>query len=302
MKRREFIEGLGGVLGTLALGGCGAAVAGRHALPGNEKFKLGLAGYSLNHLKAKEALEFCEQHGFRYLCIKSFHLPFESTPREIAEFLRQCADHGVTPYGTGPIEIRDLEEAKRMFDYTAAIGVKTMVGVPWLPDAQGRTDWKHLCSNEPLCEQIATLAEAYKINFAIHNHGTKIETGVPTLWPTPDAIMKTLYPLGQRMGLCIDVAYTHADGFDVPSVIRKYRGRIFDAHVRCVSDPFNGSSACRPKERSFDYEPVFAAFREIGYEGFFGLEWANDDPSKLSWADWESGLDESRAYFERQIH
>ena len=93
MTRREFIGGVG----AAALAGC------RCPFCGGSKIRLAMAGYTLNSFKTDEALRFCEDHGFRYLCVKNFHLPFESTAAEIAAFRRKCADHGVTPYGVGPI-------------------------------------------------------------------------------------------------------------------------------------------------------------------------------------------------------
>ncbi len=296
MNRREFLFTGLGAAGALALSGCCSGTCGC----GKAKFRLGMAGWTLHHLKVDEALEFCEKHGFRYLCVKNFHLPYDAKPAQVAEFLRKCADHGVTPYAAGPIEFGTADDAKRGFDFVAALGLKTMVGVPWQPDAQGRTDWSHLCSNVPLCETVAGLANEYGINFAIHNHGSKAESGVPTLWPTPDAIMRTLGPLGPRMGLCLDIAYTHADGFDVPAVIRRYGNRVFDCHVRCISDAGNGGSGVDPAHRVFDYDGVFSALKDIGYAGWTGLELAHDDP-KQPMETWERWIDESRAYFENLI-
>ena len=111
MNRREFLAGAG----AMALAGCRNPV-GEALRP---KIRLAMAGYTLNSFKTDEALKFCEKHGFRYLCVKNFHLPFESTASEIAEFRRKCADHGVTPYGVGPISMYTADEAKKYFDYAA---------------------------------------------------------------------------------------------------------------------------------------------------------------------------------------
>ena len=87
MTRRDFLW----TAGAAALTGC------RCPFGGDSKIRLAMAGYTLNSFKADEALKFCEDHGFRYLCVKNFHLPFESTSAQIAEFRRKCDDHGVTP-------------------------------------------------------------------------------------------------------------------------------------------------------------------------------------------------------------
>ena len=85
---------MAGAASCAALGGCAAL------LPrgGRTKFKLAMAGYTLNKFKTDDALAFCEAHGFAHLCVKNFHLPFDATPADIAEFRRKCRDHGVEPY------------------------------------------------------------------------------------------------------------------------------------------------------------------------------------------------------------
>lgn len=112
MTRREFIGGVG----AAALAGC------RCPFCGGSKIKLAMAGYTLNSFKADAALKFCEDHGFRYLCVKNHHLPFDATSAQIVEFRSKCADHGITPYGVGPIYMYTSDEAKKYFDYAAAPG------------------------------------------------------------------------------------------------------------------------------------------------------------------------------------
>lgn len=284
MNRREFIYGVSGLTATAALGGCRAIGLG------GPKIKLAMAGYTLHSFKTDEALAFCEKHGFRYLCVKSFHLPFESTAAQIAEFKRKCADHGVTPYGVGPIEMVKPEEARRFFDYAAALGVKTLVGVPGEVGPDGKTR-----SCRKMCEAVSALAGEYDIRFAIHNHGRNPKTGNPRLYPAVPETFEMIKDLDRRVGFCVDWAYTYADGLDCADVAHRYRDRIFDGHVRCISDKGNGSSGVNPSRRVFDYDAIFAALKEIGYDGCLGLELANAFPDNVPW------IDESRAYFEALI-
>ena len=278
MTRREFAVGSGALL----FGGCRAWMGGA------SRIKLAMAGYTLNTFKTDEALGFCEDHGFRYLCVKDFLLPYESTASEIAEFRRKCADHGVTPYGVGPIPMYTADEAKRYFDYAAALGVDLIVGVP------GRkfgSKWRDVHSDRALCEVCSKLADEYRMRFAIHNHGRNPKTGNPNLYPAVPETYEFIGDLSPRMGFCVDWAYTFADGLDCLEVARTYRDRIFDGHVRCLSDLRNGSSGVNPAGRVFDYDGIFAALREIGYDGCLGLELANAFPKNPGW------IDESREYF-----
>ena len=281
MTRREFVWAGGAAL----LAGCACPLRGG----GGSKIKLAMAGYTLNAFKTDEALKFCEDHGFRYLCVKDFHLPFGSTSAQVAEFRRKCADHGVTPYGAGPISMYTADDAKRSFDYAAALGVDLIVGVPGVKTGP---NWTDCHSDRKMCEICSGLADEYGIRFAIHNHGRNPKTGNPNLYPAVPETYELIRDLSPRMGFCVDWAYTFADGLDCPRIARTYRDRIFDGHVRCLSDLGNGSSGINPAGRVFDYDAIFKALREIGYSGCLGLELANAFPKNPEW------IDESRSYFE----
>ena len=280
MNRREFILGAGAV----ALGGCACPCGGSRSA----KFKLAMAGYTLNSFKTEAALEFCEKHGFKHLCVKNFHLPFNATTAEIATFRRMCADHGVVPYGVGPISMHTADDAKKYFDYAAALGVDLIVGVPGVKTGKG---WKDCRSDRALCEVCSKLSDEYKMKFAIHNHGRNPKTGNPNLYPAVPETYALIKDLSPRMGFCVDWAYTFADGLDCAEVAHTYASRIFDGHVRCLSDLGNGSSGVNPAGRVFDYDGIFAALKETGYAGCLGLELANAFPKNPEW------IDESRDYF-----
>ena len=284
MTRRDFLW----AAGAAAVAGCRCPLCGC----GGPKAKLAMAGYTLNKFKTDEALAFCEQHGFRYLCVKNFHLPFDSTPAQIAEFRRKCADRGVTPYGIGPIYMYAADGVRKYFDYAAALGVDLIVGVPGVKTGPG---WADSRGDRKMCEVCSALADEYGIRYAIHNHGRNPQTGNPNLYPAVPETYEFIKDLSPRMGLCVDWAYTFADGLDCREVARTYRERIFDGHVRCLSDLKNGSSGVNPAGRVFDYDGIFAALREIGYDGCLGLELANAFPKNPEW------IDESRDYFEGLI-
>jgi len=274
MDRREFIKC--GLAGALFAGGTGCqCLCGR-----GSRFNLAMAGYTLYDFDVDAALAILERHGVHYLCVKDKHLPFASTSAQIAEFRRKCADHGVTPYGVGPISMYTPDEARRYFDYAAALGVGIIVGVP---GKKLGPKWTDVHSDRPMCETCSRLADEYKMRFAIHNHGRNPKTGNPNLYPAVPETYGMIKDLSPRMGLCVDWAYTYADGLDCVTVAHTYRDRIFDGHVRCISDKTNGSSGVNPSNRVFDYDGVFAALNDIGYDGCLGLELKNAYPDNPQW-------------------
>ena len=287
MNRREFIKtgALGAAVATMA--GCAAPACGARTCRGAKvRYHVAMAGYAYNKVKLDQTLDDLEKYDVHYLCVKNFHLPFNATAAQIAEFKRKCADHGVTPYGTGPISIDNADDMKRRFDYTAAIGASILVGVPGEKGADGKMQ-----SSRKMCEIASTLSHEYGIRFAIHNHGANPKTGNPRLYPTVPATYELIKDLDPNMGFCMDVAYTFADGFDPAEIVRKYGARIFDGHLRNISDPGNGSSGITAHRGVIDYLPFFRALAEIGYDGCFGLELANSFPNNPQW------IPESLGYF-----
>lgn len=269
--RRSFLGTAMGALALAAAGGC--ATAGSSAAGGTRRApRVGFAGYTFNKFKPEEVVDRVKRSGALGLCIKDSFVGPKATAAELADRKRMLADAGIVAYGAGPAYIGDADEMKRRFDYAAALGVPTLVGVPFKPGADGSVKWGHQRSSRELCELASRLADEYRIDFAIHNHGSDPKTGVPTLYPTPESTYAMIRDLGPRMGLCMDIAYTFADGFDPAAEIRKYADRLFDVHLRNISDPKNGSSGTAGSRGVIDYLPVMRALADIGYSRWCGIE------------------------------
>ena len=246
-------------------------------------FRLGMAGYTYNKFTLDQTLEALEKLDLHDLCVKDFHLPLTATQAEITAFRKKCADHGVTPYGVGPIYMSTEDEAKRAFDYAAALGVSVVVGVPWKPAVDGGTAWKKRRQSPELCAKAAELCARYDLKFAIHNHGRNPATGVPELFGAPADVWDVVKDMDGRMGLCMDIAYTFADGFDPAAEIRKYAARLFDCHFRNISDPKNGSAGTDSARGAINYLDVVKALADAGYTGACGIELANAFPKNPEW-------------------
>ena len=251
----------------------------RRSLP----FRLGMAGYTYHKFTLDETLAALKRFDVHDLCVKDFHLPLTSTAEQIAAFKKKCADHGVAPYGVGPIYMQTEDEAKRAFDYAAALGVPVVVGVPWKPAADGGTGWKQRRQSPELCAKVSDLCAKYDIKFAIHNHGRNPATGVPELFGAPVDTWNVVKDMDRRMGLCMDIAYTFADDFDPAAEIHKYASRLFDCHFRNISDSTNGSSGTDSANGKINYYHVVKALADVGYEGACGIELANAFPKNPEW-------------------
>ena len=294
MDRRSFLG-----LGALAMlaDGCQSASAGKTCCAAKKckqvPFKLGIAGYTYNKYSIDETLAFLERLDVHYLCIKNFHLPFDSTPAQIAEFKKKCADHGVTGYGVGPIYMASNEEAKKAFDYAAAIGVKTVVAVP-TEEKEIEVDGKKKkvrFHSRARCEYLEGLCKEYDMRLAIHNHGPDI----PYCFPTGESAFNMVKDLDPRMGLCLDVGHDFRAGQNPAESIRKYGSRIYDMHIKNVKfDPKKNIAVPMPRG-DMDMWEVVKALVEVGYSGCCSLEYERDFKDNLA------GVAESIGYFKGLI-
>ena len=272
--------GAAAVAAASALTGCGTTGGGKccascgkgaaEAGEGNCPFRLGMAGYTLGGFDLDGALKELERVGVRWFCAKDCHYPLKASPAELKELVRKSADHGVRLYAAGPISVFTSDEAKRAFDYCATLGVPTFAGVPGEKGSDGKAR-----SSRRMCETVAALADEYGINFGIHNHGANPKTGNPQLYPTAVATWEYIKDLSPRLGFCLDIAYTEADGYDSAEILRRFSGRVFDVHLRNTAIAGNGSSGAPADAGSIDYLRVIRALKEIGYTGACGLELRN---------------------------
>ena len=295
MNRRSFLGA-----GSLALlaAGCQTTPDAKCASTscckkGKVPFKLGVAGFTYNKFSIDETLVFLEKLDVHYLCIKDFHLPFDSTPAQIAEFKKKCADHGVTGYGVGPIYMASNEEAKKAFDYAAAIGVKTVVAVP-TEEKEMEVDGKKKkvrFHSRARCEYLEGLCKQYDMRIAIHNHGPDI----PYCFPTGESAFNMVKDLDPRMGLCLDVGHDFRAGQNPAESIRKYGSRIYDMHIKNVKFDSKKNIAVPMPRGDMDMWEIVKALVEVNYTGCCSLEYERDFKDNLA------GVAESLGYFKGLI-
>lgn len=280
MNRRDFI-GMG--LGAAAVGvveGCRSAkVEGARCacFGGRPKFRLGMAGYTYKEFKTEEMLRDLERLGIRNLCVKSFHLPLTATGAEIAAFRRQCADHGVTPSGIGPINMKTSEAVKQAFDHAAALGVGTIVAVPYHDGPMKK--WGDFEADRAICELCSAKADEYRINVAIHNHGYE----TLKCFPTGRSVCAYVKDLSPRMGMCLDIGHDLRMGDDPAETIRICADRLFDLHLKDIDlGPDGKQGVARILGRgSIDLPAIVRALSDVGYEGCCSIEYETNFKDNL---------------------
>lgn len=224
------------------------------------KFHLGMAGYTFVNFKIDETLALMKRLDVHYLCIKDFHLPLNSNEEQIAEFHGKLAAAGVTGYGVGPIYMKNEAEVDRAFAYAQRVGVKLLVGVPGFVE-----DGK---PNYDLLDYVEQKVKEYDIRLAIHLHGPDMP-----MYPDATSIWNEVKDRDPRMGMCFDIGHNLRYGSDSLRDLKRYKSRIFDIHLKDVTAPTKAGHAIELGRGIIDMPRFVEILRQIGYAGSVSLEY-----------------------------
>jgi inosose dehydratase len=217
----------------------------------SESFKIGMAGYTFVKFDIDKALETMKRTNVHYLCIKDFQLPVNSTDAEIAAFHTKLKKYKVTAYAVGPLYMKSEADVDKFFEYAKRVGVKTIVGVP----------------NFELLPYVDKKVKEYGFNFAIHLHGPDIDK-----YQDADEVWERTKDLDPRIGMCLDIGHDTRNGKDPVADMIKYHTRVFDVHIKDVTDASKKGHSVEVGRGIIDFPAFVRALREVGYTGVCSLE------------------------------
>ncbi len=218
---------------------------------GSDDFKIGVAGYTYRSFDIDQTLAFLQSMEVRYLSIKDFWLPLDSTAEEMDAFKKKCSEYGVDPYILGPIYMKSEAQVDHAFAYAERYGADMFIGVP---------DYELI---DYVIEKVAETG----IKVAIHTHGPD---GAP--FPNIRKVVELVKDPSLGVGCCMDLGHSVRMGEDIVKDIRKYKDWIYDIHIK-------DESAASPKGQTWemgrgviDFKPVVKALKKIDYKGVISLE------------------------------
>ncbi|KAA6326699.1 Inosose dehydratase [termite gut metagenome] len=218
-------------------------------------FKLGMAGYTFVNFNLDKTLEVMDRLDVRYLCIKDFHLPLNSTDEQIQAFHAKLATKNITGYGVGPIYMKSEAEIDHAFEYAKRVGVKTIVGVP----------------NYELLPYVDKKVKEYDFKFAIHLHGPDIKT-----YPDATDVWENTQNLDPRIGMCLDIGHDLRNGCDPVADMAKYHTRVFDIHIKDVTEASKAGYGIEIGRGKIDFPGFIKMLRKVKYAGVCSLEYEKD--------------------------
>jgi sugar phosphate isomerase/epimerase len=239
-------------------------------VPESLKFQIGFAGYSFVKFDLDQTLQMMNRLQIKYLSVKDFHLPLNSSADQIASIRKKFADKGVTPYTVGVIYMKTKQEVDRAFDYAKSFGVDMIVGVP----------------DEALLPYVEEKVKSTNIKMAIHNHGPEDK-----LYPTPKSIYDRIQKMDKRMGLCIDIGHSFRAGVLPEQAILQYADRLFDLHIKDEEAMKADAKTLEIGRGAINFSALIDVLRNINYKGICSVEYEKDMDAPLV------GMAESVGYF-----
>ena len=218
---------------------------------GSEDFKIGVAGYTYRSFKLDETLAFLKSMDVKYLSVKDWWLPLNSTEEQMEAFKAKCKEYGVNPYILGPIYMRSEADVDRAFDYAKRYGAEMFIGVP----------------NYELADYVIKKVKDTGIKLAIHTHGPD---GAP--FPNIYKVVEIFKDPSLGIGCCMDLGHSVRMGEDIVKDIKKYKEWIYDIHIKDETAPEKKGQTWEMGRGVIDFRPIVKVLRQIKYQGVVSLE------------------------------
>lgn len=271
-SRRGFMKMAATSAAGTALGlSASARQASARIAPRAEALRLGVASYSLREFPRAEAIEMIKALRTPFVNIKSFHLPYDLSPAELAAGRAEFEAAGLVIVGGGTITFEEDsdEGVKKYFDYARGAGMPLIVAT----------------AAPAVLPRIERFARDYDIRVAIHNHGPEDHH-----YPSPYDVLGHIEGMDPRMGLCVDVGHTVRAGTDVVQALRDGGPRVLDLHMKDLADLTDRDSQVIVGQGKIPIPDIFRQLRDMSFPYSVNLEYEIDAENPLP------GMKESFAY------
>jgi sugar phosphate isomerase/epimerase len=240
--------------------------------------ELGLQSWTCREMTFEETVRFAVKHEIKNVQFFRKHIDPSSSKEKLLEQKAFLAEHGVKAYSIGVSRTSmDPEENRKLFETAKMFGMEVIVIEP-----RDQAQWDVL---EPLVQE-------YDIKLAIHNHGTG------SVYGNPSTVKHILAERDERIGVCMDIGWVTAAGFDAAEIYRNYGGRVFDMHLKDkVLDPRDAD--VKPTDThiglgSANYDELFDLLKKDAWMGVMAIE----TDSKEFAADPNEFVARAKAFFE----
>jgi len=218
--------------------------------------RLGLQTWTCRNMNFEQVVDFAVTHKVKYLEFIAAHFD-PSGPKE--ETLRKKAvldAKGLVAYSFGVAGTTlDKEKNRQLFEFAKLMGIKLIIVEP-----KDLAQWDNL----------EELVKEYDIKLAIHNHGKG------TVYGDPATVKRVLAERDRRIGVCLDIGWVTAAGFDAAEVFRGYGDRVYDMHFKDKKlEKSDGKDVWIDTEMGMgeaNYGDLFTAIKQARWSGVMAIE------------------------------
>lgn len=144
----------------------------------------------------------------------------ESSPEIIAAVKAKLAEKGLVAVGYGVIKLgADAAADRKVFEFCKDMGIGIVVTEPDVAGMDG----------------IEALVKEFDIKMAIHNHPKRPLDRAYLFWD-PQYVLDLVKDRDPRMGSCADIGHWVRSGLDPVECVRLLKGRIFDSHLKDLTE------------------------------------------------------------------
>jgi sugar phosphate isomerase/epimerase len=231
--------------------------------------QLGLQTWTCRNMNFDQVLDFATKHHVKYLEFIAAHLD-PKAPRE--ETLRKKAlieARGLVAYSFGVNGTsKNKEENRKLFEFAKLMGMSLIIVEP-----KDLAEWDNL----------EELVKEYDIRLAIHNHGRG------TMYGDPATVKQVLVTRDHRIGVCLDIGWVTAAGFDAAEIFKSYGDRIYDMHFKDKkAEKSDGKTVWIDTDIGVgeaNFGELFAAIKQTKWSGVMAIETDSkafaEDPNPL---------------------
>ncbi len=219
----------------------------------------------------EQVLDFATRHGIKKIEFIAAHLDPLASKEESLRKKAILDARGLTAYSFGVAATSlDQDANRKLFEFAKLMGMKLIIVEP---------------KNLTIWDNLEALVKEYDIKLAIHNHGTGTGYGDPA------TIRKILAERDARIGVCLDVGWITAAGFDAAETFRSYGDRVYDMHFKDKKIEKSADGKLVPMDTEIgqgaaNYAALFAAIKEKKWSGVMALETDSkafaEDPNRLA--------------------
>lgn len=232
--------------------------------------KLGIQTWTCRNMSFEQVVDFAVKHDIKNLQMIGKHIDPNGTKEDWAKKKAVLDGKGLTCYTFGVAGTSmKKEENRKLFEMAKFLGCKVIVVEP---------------KDQAIWDNLEELVKEYDIKLAIHNHGKG------SVYGDPATVQKILDARDKRIGVCMDVGWITAAGFDAAEVFKNYKGRVYDIHLKDkkIEKTQGGKEVYLDVEvgtGGANYKGLFAELKKAKWNGVMAVETDNasfaSEPTKF---------------------